>query len=122
VPIATIITGFLLIVLGLVGYVGTGSQHPTALIPTYFGIALAIVGSLAKNPARRKMFMHIAVLLGLIGFLGTISGAIKAIRMAGGETIDQPEAAEAKAAMAVITLLFVGVCVASFIRARKVKG
>jgi hypothetical protein len=122
VPIATIITGFLLIALGIVGYIGTGSSHPTALIPTYFGIAFAVVGSLAKNPARRKMLMHIAVVLGLIGFIATIGGAIRAMKMVTGEIVDNPQAQESKAAMAVITLVFVCICVASFMRARKAKG
>jgi hypothetical protein len=122
VPIATIITGFLLIALGIVGYIGTGSSHPTALITTYFGIAFAVVGSLAKNPARRKMLMHIAVVLGLIGFIATIGGAIRAMKMVTGEIVDNPQAQESKAAMAVITLVFVCICVASFMRARKAKG
>ena len=65
--------------LGLAGYLGTGSQHPTALIPTWFGVALGIFGFLAISPSetRRKLFMHINVTIGLLGFLG---GAIEAVR------------------------------------------
>ena len=33
----TLVFAALLVALGLVGYLGTGSQHPTALIPTWFG-------------------------------------------------------------------------------------
>lgn len=121
-PTVTIVTGALLIVLGVVGFVGTGSEHPTALIPSAFGLILAICGFLAKAPERRKLFMHIAVTVGLLGFLGTISGLIKVIRMAAGETIARPEAAEAQAVMAGITLIFVGMCVNSFIKARRSKA
>jgi multisubunit Na+/H+ antiporter MnhF subunit len=121
-PNITIITGVLLIVLGLVGFVGTGSEHPTALIPAGFGIALAICGFLAKAPERKKLFMHIAVTLGLLGFLGTVMGLVKVIRMAAGETIARPEAAESQAVMACISLLFVGLCVNSFIKARKARA
>jgi uncharacterized membrane protein (UPF0136 family) len=121
-PTTTIVTGVLLIVLGIVGYVGTGSEHPTALIPAGFGIALAVCGFLAKAPERRKLFMHIAVTLGLLGFIGTVMGLVKVVRMAAGETIARPEAAESQAVMAFICLIFVGLCVKSFINARKARA
>jgi multisubunit Na+/H+ antiporter MnhF subunit len=120
-PTTTIVTGVLLIVLGVVGFVGTGSEHPTALIPAGFGLALAICGFLAKAPERRKLFMHIAVTLGLLGFLGTVMGLVKVIRMAAGETIARPEAAESQAVMAFITAIFVALCINSFIKARKAR-
>lgn len=120
-PNLTILTGILLIALGVISYVGTGSEHPTALIPAWFGIALAIVGFLAKAPARRKLFMDIAVTLGLLGFLGTITGLIAAVKMAAGEPLapTAATAAEAKAAMCFITGIFVAVCINSFIKARR---
>jgi multisubunit Na+/H+ antiporter MnhF subunit len=121
-PTTTIVTGLLLIALGILGFVSTGSQHPTALIPCAFGIAIGICGFLAKAPARRKLFMHIAVTLGLLGFLGTVSGLVKVIRMAGGATIERPEAAEAQAVMAFITLFFVALCINSFIKARRARA
>ncbi len=66
----TLVFAVLLVALGLVGYVGTGSQHVTALIPTWFGLALALFGLLAMSPSesRRKLFMHINVTIGLLGF------------------------------------------------------
>ncbi len=120
-PTLTVITGILLIALGVISYVGTGSEHPTALIPTWFGVVLAIVGLLAKAPSRRKLFMHIAVTVGLLGFLGTITGLIAVIKMAAGEILPATAAtaAEAKAAMCFITGIFVAVCVNSFIKARR---
>jgi multisubunit Na+/H+ antiporter MnhF subunit len=121
-PTTTIVTGVLLIVLGVVGFVGTGSEHPTALIPAGFGLALAICGFLAKAPERRKLFMHIAVTLGLLGFLGSVKGLVNVIRMAAGETIVRPEAAEAQAVMAFITAIFVALCINSFIKARKARA
>ena len=68
----TIVFGVLLIALGLVGFFGTGSTHPTALIPTWFGLALGIGGILAISPSesRRKLFMHINVTIGLLGLIG----------------------------------------------------
>jgi hypothetical protein len=121
-PTTTIVTGVLLIVLGLFGFIGTGSEHYTALIPAGFGIALAICGFLAKAPERKKLFMHIAVTLGLLGFLGTVMGIVKVVRMAAGETIARPEAAESQAVMAFISLIFVALCVNSFIKARRARA
>ncbi len=58
--------------LAWLGYIGTGSVHPTALIPAWIGLALGIFGFLAISPneSRRKLFMHINVTIGLLGFLG----------------------------------------------------
>jgi hypothetical protein len=115
----TIVTGVLLIALGVFGFVGTGSQHPTALIPAAFGLVIGICGFLAKAPERRKLFMHIAVTLGLVGFLATVSGIFKVVKMAGGTAIERPEAAESQAMMAFITGIFVALCINSFIKARR---
>lgn len=111
--------GAALIVVGLVGFFGTGAEHKTALIPAVFGLLLVILGALARNPAKRALFMHIAVVVGLLGFLGSISGVVKVIRMLGGATIERPAAAEAQTAMALLTGLFVAMCVRSFIAARR---
>ena len=74
----TLVFAVLLIALGLVGFFGTGHTHYTALIPAWIGLVLGIGGLLAISPdeRRRKLFMHINVTIGLLGFLG---GAIKAI-------------------------------------------
>ena len=55
-----------------------GSVHPTALIPTWFGLALGLFGFLAISPdeGRRKLFMHINVTIGLLGFLGAAAEAV----------------------------------------------
>ena len=48
----TIVFGVLLIILGLVGFWGTGSIHYTALIPTWLGLALALAAFSPSVPAR----------------------------------------------------------------------
>ena len=65
----TIVFGVLLILLGIFGYVATGNTHPTALIPCAFGLLLAVFGWLAQSPepGKRKLYMHVAVTVGLSG-------------------------------------------------------
>ncbi len=119
----TIVFGILLILLGLFGYIATGHQHPTALIPLFFGVVLAALGAGAntENVKRRMLLMHIAVTVALLGFLGTISGVIDFIRMETGTHFFYPAAPESKAAMCLLCLIFVLLCVRSFITARRAR-
>lgn len=130
----TLVLALLLVVLGLAGYVGTGSTHPTALIPTWIGLALGIGGFLAISPSesRRKLFMHINVTVALLGFLGTTGEIIRstlatrhAIQQSGaapGAASFSPEfliALTSKITLAFLLLVYVLLCVRSFIAARR---
>ena len=117
----TLVFAVLFIALGIVGFVGTGSQHYTALIPAALGLLLGIFGmiALSPDPGRRKLFMHINVTLGLLGFLGTLMGLVDYLRSLGGMVLKNPPATESKAIMALLCLIYVALCVRSFIAARK---
>ena len=120
----TIIFGILLVVLGLVGYFGTGSKAPTALIPTWFGLALCIGGFLAVSPSegRRKLFMHINVTIGLIGCVGAFIVAVQGYGHARSLGQDPDYIAfAAKIAMGMILLTYTILCVRSFIEARRAR-
>jgi hypothetical protein len=67
------------------------------------------------------LFMHIAVTIGLLGFLGTIPGIIGIIRMAIGQAIPRPDAAIVQTIMGVLCLIFVALCVRFFIAARRAR-
>jgi len=118
----TIVFAVLLIALGLIGFFGTGSAHPTALIPTWFGIALGICGILAISPSesRRRLFMHINVTIGLLGLIGAAveAGRGYASAIVKGLAPD-PIALAAKLAMVALLLIYVILCVRSFILARR---
>jgi hypothetical protein len=121
----SLVFAVLLAILGLGFYLGTGSQYPTALIPLWFGLALGVFGFLAISPneGRRKLFMHINVTIGLIGFLGA---AVQAIREYGnarsqGATPNYV-AIEAQSAMALLLLIYVLMCVRSFLEARRTRA
>ncbi len=117
----TIVFGILLILLGAGAYATIG--HPHTLIPLGFGVLLAILGALANTPdsKRRMLFMHIAVTVGLLGFLGTIPGFIGMIHMAGGQAVARPDAAKVQTIMGVLCFVFVALCVRSFIAARRAR-
>jgi hypothetical protein len=118
----TLVFALILVALGLAGFLGTGSIHPTALIPAWFGLALGLFGFLAISPneGRRKLFMHINVTIGLLGFLGAavegVRGYVHATSM--GVAPDMVALAS-KATMAGLMLLYVILCVRSFIAARR---
>ena len=115
--------GTLLILVGIMGFVLTGSVHPTALIPCWFGVLLALAGKLAKteDAKKRMLWMHIAVTIGLLGFLFPGFMAIKALLIAHGAPLVLPAATAEQAVMAVICLIFVVLCVRSFIAARRAR-
>src|SRR3982750_2157504 len=78
----TIIFGVLLAVLAVVGFVSTGSEHPTALIPAALGLLFVLFGVMANptDPKKRMLWMHISVTIALLAFLGTIPAGIDSIR------------------------------------------
>jgi hypothetical protein len=120
----TLVFAALLIALGLAGFFGTGSQHYTALIPTWFGVALAVFGVLAISPneSRRKLFMHINVTIGLLGFLGAAFRAVTSYGHARSEGVDPNWiAVGSQLAMAGLLLIYVVLCVMSFIDARRAR-
>jgi hypothetical protein len=114
----TLVFAVLLVALGLVGFFGTGSEHFTALIPAWFGLALGVFGYQAMSPKerRRKLFMHINVTIGLLGFLGALVEVVRG--MVSSKEVDAT-ALLAKTAMAWLLLIYVMLCVRSFVNARR---
>jgi len=129
----TIVIGLVLIGLGFAGYLPSESnenelkptvaelQPPrkramTALIPAVFGGVLVALGAVALNEKARKHAMHLAVMVGLLGFVGAGYMAAKA-GLSG--NIERPLAFAMQLSMAVICAIFVGLCVKSFIDARR---
>ncbi|MEM9290880.1 MAG: hypothetical protein AAGD01_04305 [Acidobacteriota bacterium] len=119
-PIITIVYGLLLILLGVVGYFATGQESVTALIPTFFGVPVLISGFIARNEARLKHAMHAAATLALLGLFGTITAIPQAFSAltGGGEA---GAAVLSRATMGILSLVFVVLCVRSFIAARRAR-
>ncbi len=98
-------------------------QLGTWLIPSVVGLPLIVLGLLADlNAASRKHLMHAAVTLALLGGLVALVQGIRQIvqLMVSGKEI-LPLAAGMIWAMTVLCFAFVGLCVRSFIAARKAR-
>lgn len=127
-PSTAITFGILLILVGLGGFGYAASTLPpdtpvtkvlTALIPAVLGLILAILGFLAKSKENlRKHLMHAAVIVGLLGFLATVSSVLKLPALFNG-TAERPVAVVSQFLTAIICLVFVILCVKSFIDARR---
>ena len=119
----TIVFGVVLAVLGVGAWIHTGSTHPTALIPLWFGLVLILCGSLSltDDAKKRMLWMHIAVTVGLLGFLfpGIRGGMELAKAHSNGVEVAHPAAVHEQLIMAAVCLLFVILCVRSFIAARR---
>lgn len=117
----TISFGILLIILGIFGFVATGSAHPTALIPVGIGLLFVLFGVMANSldTKKRMLWMHISVTVALLVFLGMIPACIDVIRLSRGVSFPYPAAVEEKAALGLFSLIYVLFCVRSFINARR---
>ena len=67
----SIFYGIFLILFGIFISLISNSNSLTSYIPTFFGIPIFALGYLSmRYPEKKKLFMHIIVLIGLIIFLG----------------------------------------------------
>ena len=116
----TIIYGIFLVVWGVVVTIFSDSQSITSLIPTIFGLAIIILSFFAKKfTNKKKLFMHIVVLIGFIIFLGgldLIRGLIQ------GNIFVNLWASSSKFMMLISGLSFIILCIKSFIFNRKNKS
>ena len=116
--LVTLVFAVLLAGLGLGSYLGTGSMHPTLLIPLWFGIVFGVFGFLAmrSKEGSRKLFMHINVTIAVLGFLGAIAGILHSVASA--KELDM-NALAALLVLGWLLLIYVILCVRSFLTARQ---
>lgn len=106
--IITISFGILLILLGIGGFVGTGTSSLTALIPALFGGAIGVLGFIERPEKGPKNYAFFgAVFLAILGFVGSLRGLIGLYTLLTGGQVDRPAGTLAQAAMATLCLIFV---------------
>lgn len=119
--LTTIALGIALIVLGLGGYGLTGASSLTALIPAAFGLLFVVAGLLARNERLRMHATHVAVVLAVLGFLGSVRGLFR-IADVFHPLSTRPAAIVAQAIMALLTLGYIVLAVRSFVQARRARA
>jgi hypothetical protein len=116
---ATITNAFALVFISM-GLAGFYRSHaPTSLIPTVLGVLLWICAEVAFKPSRRKQAMHAAAVLGLLGLAGSARGLLRLPALWRGERVVHPLSVIMQSMMAVLCLVFIVLCVISFIQARR---
>ena len=109
--------GFFLIACGIIVSFVSGSSSATSYIPSFLGFPLVIFSYLAiKFSSKKKLFMHIVVIFGLIIFLGGLDFIRTLIS---GYSFENFWADTSKIMMLLTGLYFLIQCVRSFIFARK---
>jgi steroid 5-alpha reductase family enzyme len=117
----TLVFAFAYLVLGIAGFVLTGSTHKTALIPCIFGILFLVFGLLARKDNLRKHVMHAAVLIALLAFLGTARSLPHLPELFNG-TAEKPASIITQSLNAGLSLLYIILAVRSFIQARRARS
>ena len=113
-PRLTILFALGLAVLGVVTWLAAGQSSITALIPAFFAAPLALAGLAARRETWRKHAMHAAALIALLGAGGALSRAIPGV-LAGELRL----ASVSQLLMGVALLVYLALCVRSFILARR---
>jgi hypothetical protein len=116
----TLLFALAYILLGLGGFILTGSTHKTALIPCAFGVLFVLFGLLAFKEKLRKHAMHAAVLVALLAFVGTAKALAHLPDLFRG-TAEKPAAVITQAVNAFLSLGFILLAVRSFIQARRAR-
>jgi hypothetical protein len=111
--------GVVLMVLGAGAYVFSGMVSLTAFIPSAIGLVIALLGVAGRQESRRKMTMHVAMLVALVGIVGSMDGLFDLPALVSGGGLERPSASIAKALMAGLLIVYVALGVRSFVTARR---
>lgn len=116
----SVLMGFLLILLGVAGYFASNMASPTALIPAAFGVVILMLGAYGREPSRRRVAMHLAMGIALVGILGSIGGLLALARwMTGSYSGPLTLAPIARALMAILLGIYLAAGIRSFVAARR---
>ena len=111
--------GFFLIAWGIIVSFISESSSATSYIPSFLGLPLVIFSYLAiKFSSKKKLFMHIVVIFGLIIFIGGLEFVRTLIK---GYAFENIWADISKIMMLLTGLCFLIQCIRSFVFARKNK-
>ena len=113
----SIIYGLSLILWGVIVNYSTSSSSITSLIPSFLGVPILFFSILAIIfSSKKKLFMHIVVLFGVLIFIGGLD-VLRSV--SNGHFLNFFWADVSKTMMLITGIFFTYLCVQSFIFARK---
>ncbi len=118
-PAITLLVAMLLLAVGVGGFVASATHAPTALIPALLGVLLAVCAAVARRPKARRHAMHAAVLLALLGLLGSLPGLLRLPAFLSGQPVVRPLAVLAQSATVGLCFVYLLVAIRSFVQARR---
>ncbi len=120
----TIVFGVLLMAVAVGAYFIAGAGHSAGTLhPAGLGVLLVLCGALGwtNDLKRRALWMHIAVLVGLIGVGFGLKGAFQVFQLSHGVDLPNPIGVEERALVCLISLIFVAFCIRNFIENRRTR-
>lgn len=118
-PAVTRATGAVLIGVGVLGYLFSGAASVTALLPAVLGLIVLALGLAARREQLRKHAVHAALVVAVLGLLGSLPRVGGVFTLLGGGSVERPIAAVASLATVVVCAVFIALGVRSFIAARR---
>ena len=110
----TTLYGLFMVIWGISISLISGSSSITSMIPAFIGVPLAFIGFISMiKPTLRKALMHIAVVIGIIAFLGGLD-FFRGM-------FDNYYAGLSKLMLLITGFIYVYFCVQSFIFVRRQK-
>ena len=97
--------GVFLLALGVGGFLATGKQHKTALIPAGFGAAAFGLGLVMRRKHWRRRATWAGAVVSLAGLGGTARSLKKVSAVLRGEDVERPAAVVAQSMMAVASVI-----------------
>lgn len=111
--------GAALVVLGVIAFVVTGADSLTALIPAVLGLVVLALGVAAGSESLHRHAIHGALVVALLGALGTLMNVVELPALLSGGEVERPAAVVASTLTFLLCAVYVALGVRSFIAARR---
>lgn len=120
--LVTRVFGVVLVVVGVAAYLLTGAESVTALFPAFLGLPLLILGIVAGREGARQHAIHAALVLALLGLVGTAANLIELPALLTGGDVERPTAVATSGITALVCVVYLVLGIRSFRQARRAKA
>ena len=83
------------------------------------GLVLLVLGVYGRQENRRRIAMHLAMGIALVGIIGTMRGVLQLPTVFSGGVVERPAAVIAQGSMALLLIVYLGLGIRSFVNARR---